>query len=51
MGCNWLIGLPLAALFAYKCDLGVRGLLFGLITATVFQAMGCYATLKLKDWD
>ena len=32
--CMWLLGLPLAATFAFACDFGVRGLLMGFLAAT-----------------
>ena len=33
--CFWLIGLPLAATFAFVCNMGVKGLLIGFLVATV----------------
>ena len=30
----WLIGLPLAATFAFVCNMGVKGLLMGFLVAT-----------------
>lgn len=40
----WLLGLPLAALLAFRCHLGVHGLWLGLLTGTSFQARAAALT-------
>lgn len=51
LGCYLLIGLPLSVLLAFKCDLGLKGLLFGMIAATTLQALLYLAILLRADWQ
>ena len=46
----WLIGLPLSAIFAFKCDFGVRGLLAGFLVATALQALAYLGILLKTNW-
>ena len=49
--CMWLLGLPLAATFAFACDFGVRGLLMGFLAATALQATSYLVIVYRADWD
>ena len=49
--CYWLIGLPLAAIFAFWCDYGVYGLLVGQSCATLSEAIAFSIIVKRKDWQ
>ena len=49
--CFWLLGLPLAAVFAFACDFGVKGLLMGFLAATALQATSYLVIVLGADWD
>lgn len=47
----WLVGLPLAAIFAFKCDFGVTGLLGGLMFGTILHALSYLVLLLRANWQ
>lgn len=47
----WGLGLPVAALLAFKAGWGVRGLLAGLAFATVVQGAAMVAVLCRFNWQ
>lgn len=50
IACHWKLGLPLAAILAFGCDLGVFGLMFGFSAATMTELIS-YAYIVMKeDW-
>jgi MATE family multidrug resistance protein len=46
--CNWVFGIPFCALFAFKFDMGIQGLWYGLIIALTLQ-FGAYLTILLTS--
>lgn len=46
----WLLGLPLAALLAFRLRLGVHGLWLGLLTGTSFQAVTLGFIVSRFSW-
>ena len=51
ISCYWLIGLPLAAILAFKCDYGVYGLMSGFSSATITEAIAFAIIVKRKNWQ
>ena len=49
--CNWPIGLPLAALFAFKSGFGVFGLMAGFGVSSFLECILYAILLKRKDWN
>lgn len=50
-GCNWPIGLPLAAIFAFKFDYGIFGLMAGFGVSSFLECVFFTILLKRKDWN
>mmetsp|Transcript_22253 Transcript_22253/g.29801 ORF Transcript_22253/g.29801 Transcript_22253/m.29801 type:complete len:102 (-) Transcript_22253:110-415(-) len=51
LACYWLLGLPLSALFSFKFEFGVAGLLGGFLTATALQSISYMLILLRTDWQ
>lgn len=51
LACFWLLGIPLAAIFAFKCDFGIRGLLAGFLLASGCQALSYLWIILLANWQ
>lgn len=48
--CYWVIGVPLAAIFAFKCDFRVTGLLSGLLAAIGLQMLSYLILVLRSNW-
>ena len=46
----WLLGIPLAALFAFSFDWGVLGMNSGLAVANIGQGFACLTIVYYQDW-
>ena len=46
----WLLGIPLAALFAFSFDWGVLGMNSGLAVATIGQGFAFFTIVYRQDW-
>eukprot|EP00354_Favella_ehrenbergii_P007734 CAMPEP_0170476806 /NCGR_PEP_ID=MMETSP0123-20130129/18153_1 /TAXON_ID=182087 /ORGANISM="Favella ehrenbergii, Strain Fehren 1" /LENGTH=130 /DNA_ID=CAMNT_0010748077 /DNA_START=915 /DNA_END=1304 /DNA_ORIENTATION=- len=51
ISCYWLLGLPLAALLAFKCNFGVYGLMAGFSSASLVELISYALVLLSKDWQ
>lgn len=47
----YVVGLPLAALFAFKLKMGVRGLCLGMLVGTAVHAICFFILVWLVDWN
>ena len=47
----YVVGLPLAALFAFKFNWGVMGLCFGMLLGTAVNAICYFFLVWCMDWD
>mmetsp|Transcript_19650 Transcript_19650/g.23290 ORF Transcript_19650/g.23290 Transcript_19650/m.23290 type:complete len:208 (-) Transcript_19650:121-744(-) len=47
----WLLGLPVAALLAFKCNMGVFGLMAGFAAAIILEFTAYAAILGTKNWQ
>ena len=47
----YVVGLPLAALFAFKLNWGVIGLCFGMLMGTAVNAICYFFLVWCMDWD
>lgn len=51
LACYWLVGLPLAALLAFKFDFSVTGLLGGFLLATLLHALSYLVLICRANWQ
>lgn len=49
--CYWIIGLPLALVFAFRSMMGVKGLWLGFTMACVILDAGFWAIISCPDWN
>lgn len=50
MFCYYILGLPLAAIFAFKLDMGITGLWLGMTIGCIVLDVGFYAIIQCPDW-
>jgi len=48
--CNWPLGLPLAAIFAFKTNFGVFGLMAGFSSSSFCELISYLILLVRKNW-
>jgi Na+-driven multidrug efflux pump len=51
IACHWLLSLPSAYIFAFVCEMRVKGLLVGICVGTFAQCMSYAALMHYAKWE
>ena len=47
----YIVGIPLACVFAWPCNLGMNGLIYGLYSGVCLQLLINVMVVKMSDWQ
>lgn len=51
MICYYILGLPIASVFAFKLNMGIKGLWLGMTIGCIILDAGFWAIIQCPDWN